>query len=103
MLSLTIGAIIALISVISDDSGIDYEIDNLKVAVVSGNVKRKASFQSIPLTPQYVFKIPNKIRNGETSRFVYILPKFALGDNEKLELKLNEQKGNRGLILKGKI
>ena len=88
---------------LKNDSGIDYEIDDLKVAVVSGNDKRKASFQSIPLTPQYVFKMPNKISHGKTSRFVYILPKFTLGDNEKLELSLSEIKGNRELVLRRKL
>lgn len=88
---------------LKNDSGIDYEIDDLKVAVVSGHDKRKASFQSLPLNSQYVFKIPNKIRNGETSRFVYVLPKFTLGDNEKLELRLSELKGNRELVFRRRL
>ncbi|WP_445737010.1 hypothetical protein [Mariniflexile sp.] len=32
-----------------------------------------------------------------------MLPKFVLGDNEKLEIELMEQKGGRSLFLETKI
>ena len=85
---------------LKNDSGIEYEIDDLKVAVVSGNDKHKTSYQSLTLNSQYVFKMPDKIRHGGTSRFVYVIPKFTLGNNEKLELCLSELKGNRDLVLR---
>ncbi|MRI00259.1 DUF4138 domain-containing protein [Kriegella sp. EG-1] len=88
---------------IKNESGIDFDIDYLKVAMVIGNEKRRASYQSVPLKPQYVYKMPEKTRHAETSRFVYVLPKFTLGDNEKLELRLKELKGNRELILKRRL
>lgn len=88
---------------IKNESGIDFDIDYLKVAMVIGNEKRRASYQSVPLKPQYVYKMPEKTRHAETSRFVYVLPKFTLGDNEKLELRLKELKGNRELVLKRKL
>ncbi|WP_422082187.1 DUF4138 domain-containing protein [Ulvibacterium sp.] len=88
---------------IKNESGIDFNIDYLKVALVIGNDKRKASYQSVPLVPQYIFKMPDKIRHGETSRFVYVIPKFTLGDNEKLKLSLKEFRGNRELVLRQKL
>ena len=87
---------------IKNESGVDFDIDYLKVAMVIGNDKRRASYQSVPLVPQFIFKMPNKTRHGETSRFVYVIPKFTLGDNEKLELSLKELKGNRELALRRK-
>jgi len=88
---------------IKNESGIDFDIDYLKVAMVIGNEKRRASYQSVPLKPQYVYKMPEKTRHAETSRFVYVLPKFTLGDNEKLLLSLKELKGNRELILRRRL
>jgi len=88
---------------IKNESGIDFDIDYLKLALVIGNGKRKASYQSVPLIPNYVHKMPKKTRHAETSRFVYVIPKFTLGDNEKLELCLKELKGNRELILRRKL
>ncbi len=88
---------------IKNESGIDFDIDYLKLALVIGNDKRKASYQSVPLVPRYVHRMPRKTRHGETSRFVYVIPKFTLGDNEKLELRLKELKGNRELILRRRL
>jgi hypothetical protein len=88
---------------LKNESGVDFDIDFLKAALVVGNDKRKASYQSIPLTPQYVYQMPKKVRNSQKSRFVYVFPKFTLGDNEKLELGLKELRGNRELVLRRKI
>ena len=88
---------------INNQSGIDFDVDYLKAAMVIGNDKRKASHQSVPLVPQYVYEMPSKTRNSQISRFVYVIPKFTLGDNEKLELSLKELKGNRELILRRKL
>jgi hypothetical protein len=88
---------------IKNESGIDFDIDYLKLARVIGNGKRRASYQSALLVPQYVYKMPKKTRHATTSRFVFVIPKFTLGDNEKLELRLKELKGNRELVLKRKL
>ena len=88
---------------IKNKSGIDFDIDYLKLALVSGNGKRKSSYQSTPLIPSYIYKMPNKTRHEETSRFVYVIPKFTLGDNEKLELSLKELSGNRELVLERRL
>lgn len=88
---------------IKNESGIDFDIDYLKAAMVIGNDKMKASYQSAPLVPQYVYKMPSKTRHAESSRFVYVIPKFTLGDNEKLQLSLKELRGNRELVLRRKL
>jgi len=85
---------------IKNESGIDFDIDYLKLAIVLGNNKRRASYQSAPIIPLYVHTMPKKTKHSEISRFVYVLPKFTLGDNEKLELRLKELKGNRAVLLR---
>ena len=88
---------------IKNDSGIDFEIDEFKIAVVSGNDKRKSSFQSTHIKPQYTFKTTNEIRHGETSRFVHILPKFTFGAKERMQVYLKELNGNRELVLSSRL
>ena len=89
-----------LVLEIKNRSGIDFEIDFLNVYRANGNKKRKASFQRLPLDVIYKHKSPRMVGNSDIKRFVYVLPKFVLGDNEKLEIELQELKGSRALKLK---
>lgn len=89
-----------LVIEVKNRSGIDFEIDYLKVFRANGNTKRKASYQKLSQEVIYIHKIPDTIINGQSQRFVYVLPKFVLGDNEKLVLELKELNGSRKVILK---
>ncbi|MDO5977155.1 DUF4138 domain-containing protein [Flavivirga jejuensis] len=88
-----------LVIEVKNKSGIDFKIDYLNVYRTNGNKKRKASFQSLPQEVIYKHKMPSTIINGKSQRFVYVLPKFVLGDNEKLMIELKELKGGRRVIL----
>ncbi len=85
---------------IKNKSGIDFEVNYLKFFKVNGNKKRKSSYQKNELLPLYKHRFPKVIRNGKSERFVIVLPKFTLGDNERLVLELRELKGSRVVILK---
>ncbi|MDO6811130.1 DUF4138 domain-containing protein [Zobellia galactanivorans] len=85
---------------ISNRSSIDFELDFLNVSITNGNKKRKASFQRLRQEVVFEYGKPKNILNGHSKRFVYVLPKFVLGDNEKLVLVLQEKKGSRNLTLK---
>ncbi|MFI1770720.1 DUF4138 domain-containing protein [Thalassobellus citreus] len=87
-----------LVFEIKNSSGIDFEMDYLKLYRINGNNKRKASYQKIELGTVYKYHMPHTIKDRESSRFVYVLPKFVLGDNEALSLELKEQEGSRKLI-----
>ena len=84
---------------ISNRSGIDFEVDFLKVYIVNGNKKRKASYQRLEQEVLYRHKMPYSIIKGQSQRFVYVLPKLVLGDNEKLMLELKERNGSRKVVL----
>ena len=43
--------------------------------------------------------MPHEIKTGVKKRFVYVLQKFVLGDNEKLMIELKELNGSRRLAL----
>jgi len=89
-----------LVMEISNNSEIVFEVDYLKVYSVTGNKKKKASHQKLEMVPMYKYQMSSKIRRGSSKRFVYVLPKFVLGDNEKLELELKERNGNRKVSLR---
>ncbi len=92
-----------LVIEIKNKSGIDFEIDYLNIYRTNGNKKRKASFQSLQQKVIYKHKMPTMIKDKQYQRFVYVLPKFVLGDNEKLMIELKELKGSRGVVLKTKL
>uniref|UniRef100_UPI0030C7D258 DUF4138 domain-containing protein n=1 Tax=Yeosuana marina TaxID=1565536 RepID=UPI0030C7D258 len=85
---------------IKNRSGIDFKVDYLDIYRINGNNRRKASYQRLKQEVLYKYHMPNFIVDEHTERFVYVLPKFVLGDNEKLEIELVEMAGDRKLILK---
>lgn len=74
------GAETYLMMEITNKSGITYEIDFLDVYRVIGNKKQKATYQKLLIKPLYKHKMPTKVWNSQSYRFVYVLPKFVLGD-----------------------
>ncbi|MCB0743327.1 MAG: DUF4138 domain-containing protein [Ignavibacteriae bacterium] len=97
------GSEVYLVLEVQNKSHIDFEIDYLSISVVNGNIKRKSSFQANPIDPLFKYKMPNVIKKGLQHRFVVVLPKFVLGGNEKLEVRLKEFRGNRYLKLNTRI
>lgn len=88
-----------LVMEISNNSEIDFELDFLKVYSVTGNKKKKASYQRLEMVPIYKYQVPSKISVGNSKMFVYVLPKFVLGSDEYLEMELHEAKGSRKVVL----
>lgn len=84
---------------IKNKSGIDFEMDYLKLFKVNGNKRKKSSYQKIEMKTIYEHNLPKIIRKGESRDFVLTVPKFTFGDTEKLLLELKEYRGNRILQL----
>ncbi|PKA99611.1 uncharacterized protein DUF4138 [Flavobacteriaceae bacterium MAR_2009_75] len=84
---------------VKNRSGIDFEMDYLKIFKVNGNKRKKSSYQKIEIEPIYRHSLPKIIKDGERREFVLTVPKFTFGDQEKLLLELKEHKGNRILQL----
>ena len=84
---------------IRNRSGIDLETDYLKVFKVHGNNRRISSYQKLPLDVLYRQNFPDKVKDGEITSFAIVLPKFTLGDSEKLMLELKELHGSRNIRL----
>ncbi len=94
------GSEVYLVLEIKNKSDIDFEVDYLNIYRVNGNKKRKASYQKLLIQVEYKHEMPSIIKVGNSRRFVYVLPKFVLGDGEKLMIELQELKGNRKVGLK---
>ena len=92
-----------LVIEVKNKSGIDFEIDYLNVYITNGNNKRKSSYQRLQQEVIYKHKMPYSITDSKSQRFVYVIPKFVLGNNEKLMLELQELKGSRKVVLETKI
>tara|TARA_B100000378_G_scaffold277056_1_gene276373 strand:- start:11579 stop:12379 length:801 start_codon:yes stop_codon:yes gene_type:complete len=88
-----------LVIEVKNNSGINFEIDYLNVYRTNGNSKQKASYQRLQQEILYKYEMSYSINNGQSQRFVYVLPKFVLGDNEKLMLELKERNGSRKVVL----
>ncbi|MDO7174038.1 DUF4138 domain-containing protein [Mariniflexile sp. AS56] len=84
---------------IKNSSGIDLIVDYLNIYAINGNKKVRASFQRIEQEVIFKYKVPDVVTDKQSHRFVYVLPKFVLGDNEKLYVELQELKGNRKISL----
>lgn len=97
------GSEVYLLMEIKNKSEINFEIDYLKVFIANGNKKRKASFQRLEQKLVCQYGLPDEVKIGERKRFVFVFPKFVLGDNEKLMLELREKKGGRKVVLSTRL
>jgi len=84
---------------IKNESGIDFDVNTLEVIKVKGNNKRKSSYQELSLKPIHIYEMPDTIWHGHTAQFVYVIPKFTLGDSEKVMVLVNESNGSRRITL----
>jgi len=78
-------------------SGIDFELDALNIFVVNGNKRRKSSYQKLLQEVKYAYKAPVIIKHNQSAGFVYVLPKFVLGNSQKLQFELQELNGDRNM------
>ena len=84
---------------IENQSGVRFDFDYLKIFKVSGNKKRNASYQELPLEPVYVHNKPSQILPNTKVKMVYVVPKFTISDNEKIEARLQELNTTRSVHL----
>ena len=82
---------------INNKSGIDFEMDYLKLFKVNGNKRKKSSYQKIELKPIYKHNLPKIIKVGESQSFILVVPKFTMGDSERILAELKERNGGRGI------
>ena len=73
---------------------------NLKETILLSQFRDKLKeFDTNAQKVIHKFIMPNLVKTGEKKRFVYVLPKFVIGDNEKLMIELKELNGERKIQL----
>ncbi|MGW1456099.1 DUF4138 domain-containing protein [Salegentibacter agarivorans] len=85
---------------IENRSGLDYDLNFLKLVSETRKKGKKKSLQRLYQDPVFKYKMPTKVRKNKTVKIVYVLPKFSLSKERRAILELNEKDGERNLKLK---
>tara|TARA_R100000935_G_scaffold46551_1_gene70009 strand:- start:16514 stop:17368 length:855 start_codon:yes stop_codon:yes gene_type:complete len=87
---------------IQNRSTIDYEVNFLELSVQTKKNGKRKSMQKLDQEPSLKFQMPEIIKEGQSARFIYVIPKFSIADDKVVMLDLNEKNGERNLKLKVK-
>jgi len=87
---------------IQNRSTIDYEVNFLELSVQTKKNGKRKSMQKLVQEPSLKFQMPEIIKEGQSARFIYVLPKFSIANDKVVMLDLNEKNGERNLKLKVK-
>jgi len=85
---------------IENRSSLDYDLNFLNFSVQTRQKGKKKSLQTLLKEPVFKYNVPLKIKENETARMVYVLPKFSIGNDRRATLELNEKNGERDIELK---
>ncbi|WP_421810726.1 DUF4138 domain-containing protein [Flagellimonas sp.] len=85
---------------IENGSSLDYDLNFLNLSVETRKKGKKKSLQSIGQEPIFKFGLPEKVKEKEIKKLVYVVPKFSISNERQLLLELNEKNGERDLKLK---
>ena len=88
---------------LKNTSGISFEPEYLRLYASRGNKRRNASYQKLLKEPVFRHRFPEIVEDQQRKRFVYVFPKFTIGEGERMEIELREKKGNRFLRMQVKI
>lgn len=87
---------------IQNRSTIDYEVSFLELSVQTTKKGKRKSMQKLVQEPSLKYQMPGIIKEGQSARFIYVMPKFSIAADKEVVLDLNEKNGERDLKLKVK-
>ncbi|MCF4100108.1 conjugative transposon protein TraN [Gillisia sp. M10.2A] len=85
---------------IENNSTLDYDLNFLNLSIETRQKGKRKSLQRLYKEPIYKHNLPSKIKESETVRFVYVMPKISLSNDRRAILELNEKNGERNIELK---
>ena len=85
---------------IENNSSLDYDLNFLNLSIETRKKGKRKSLQRLYQEPIYKHNLTSKIKESETVRFVYVMPKFSLSNDRRAILELNEKDGERNIELK---
>jgi hypothetical protein len=87
---------------IQNRSTIDYEVSFLELSVQTRKKGKRKSMQKLVQEQSLKYQMPGIIKEGQSARFIYVMPKFSIAADKEVVLDLNEKNGERDLKLKVK-
>lgn len=88
-----------VVMTIENKSSLDYDVNFLNLNIQTRQKGKKKSLQSLYLKPVFEYNVPLKIKENQTVKLVYVIPKFSLSNERKVVLELNEKNGERNIKL----
>jgi len=85
---------------IENKSTLDYDVNFLNLTIQTRKKGKKKSLQSLYLEPVFKYNMPSKIKEGQKTKLVYVVPKFSISNERSVLLELNEKNGERNVKLK---
>ncbi len=85
---------------IANKSSLDYDVNFLNLNIQTRQKGKKKSLQNLYLKPVFEYNKPLKVKENQTVKMVYVVPKFSISDERKVVLELNEKNGERNIKLK---
>ncbi|ASV29616.1 DUF4138 domain-containing protein [Maribacter cobaltidurans] len=85
---------------IENNSTLDYDLNFLKLSIETRQKGKRKSLQRLHQEPIYKHRLPSKITEGKTVKFIYVMPKFSLSEDRRAILELNEKDGERNIEMK---
>ena len=85
---------------IENKSSLDYDVNFLNLTIQTRKKGKKKSLQSLYLEPVFKYNMPSKIKEGQKTKLVYVVPKFSISNERLVLLELNEKNGERNIKLK---
>lgn len=84
---------------ILNKSSVDYDVNLLQFNKTAKKVSKKSSNQSIEIKPLSTYQEFRRIPAGETKTAVYIFDKISIDKFTKINIELNELRGERNIVL----
>lgn len=84
---------------LENNSSIDYEINDLTFNISAANVNKVTSTQKIKIDPFFDYNTVSRVDAGTTVSFIYVIKKFTINKEKKVEISLSEVTGERDLVL----
>jgi hypothetical protein len=84
---------------IENKSSLAYDLNFLNLSIKTLQKAKRKSLQKLVQDPLFKYNVPTRIKENETVKLVYILPKFSLSNDRRAIVELNEANGERNLKL----
>lgn len=85
---------------IENKSSLDYDVNFLNLTIQTRKKGKTKSLQALNLEPVFEYNLPLKIKEGQMTKLIYVVPKFSISDERLVLLELNEKNGERSVKLK---